>query len=234
MALEQEQDPKFKVSVSVNAVDDFPNAPEYKNLVNRKKYKKPQVKIGEWNQRTAQSYIDNGLKPPSTLDWEVKWFLATADPKHEFERNVTKIVKIVAPDYDSKKKELKEYVYWYENWHGRDFVGRKLDVGDHVEGMYKEQLMEGVLYDNQIVGERRTGERVRYYIPFSKKAVDDIIAKSTGTDRDGIHFVVKHPHGRIEVSYDVFVNMTIADYLKHCENESKRVYYATDLAKPYS
>jgi len=140
----------------------------------------------------------------------------------------------MAPEYDSKKKELKEWIYYYEDMHGRDFIGRKLDAADHVEGMYKERLMEGVMYEDQVIGERRTGERTRYYIPFSKKAVDDIIAKSMETDKDSIHFVVKHAHGRTEVTYDQFVNMIISEYIKFCENEAKRYYYPTDATKPYS
>ena len=35
---------------------------------------------------------------------------------------------------------------WYENWHGKDWMGRKVPpLADHVEGMYNEQEEEPVV-----------------------------------------------------------------------------------------
>jgi hypothetical protein len=55
-----------------------------------------------------------------------------------------------------------------------------------------------------------------YYIPFSKKAVDDIIAKSANTDKHSIVFTIKfgsedNPYGykqmptRAQFTYELFV-----------------------------
>jgi len=85
-----------------------------------------------------------------------------------------------------QKKELKEFLYYYEQWTCYDFIGKKIEVGDHVEGKYQEQILEGVLYHDQEIGQRRTGERTRYYIPFSKENVDKIIAKSDSSDKQTI------------------------------------------------
>lgn len=233
---ELEQDRKshsVSVSVDVNPVDDFvPTGQEYKNIVNRKKYVKKTVKVGQWNQRTAQSYKENGLPVPQFLDWEEKWFLNTADPKYPFEKVVTKIVRLRAVDYDSPKKELKDYIYYYEDWHGQDHVGRRLDVGDHLEGSYKEQIMEGVIYNDQTIGERRVGEKIRYYIPFSKKAVDDIIARSDASNKDTILYCVKGPRVRnSEYSYDQFVNMSFDDLVDINEKQGGPTRYPYDKTK---
>jgi len=195
-------------------VDDFPesipNSPEYKNLVNRKKYKRPQLKI-EWNQRTRQSYEKQGLTPPNTLDWEVRNFINLADPSKSFTRTVSTIIRIRAQDYDSPKRELKEYLYYYEQWTGSDFIGRTINVGDHLEGSYQEQLLEPAILHGQHIGDKRNGERTRYYIPFSKENVDKIIAKSDGSDKHTIRFGCKTERGRFYYSYDEFVNKDFED-----------------------
>ena len=41
---------------------------------------------------------------------------------------------------------------WYENWHGKDWMGRKVPpLADHVEGMYNEQEKEPVVEKMKIV-----------------------------------------------------------------------------------
>ncbi len=59
------------------------------------------------------------------------------------------------------------------------------------------------------------GTRTSYYIPFSKKNVDEIIEKSAKTDKYGIRYVVKFRHEdstdniqqsmRNQFSYDMFL-----------------------------
>ena len=59
---------------------------------------------------------------------------------------VTKIVRLKAPDYSTKKRELKEYLVWDENWYGKDWLSRSLPpVTDHIEGFYQEQDREPVV-----------------------------------------------------------------------------------------
>jgi len=230
-SLEEQND---LVEIEQKGVDDFVKSdPQYKNLVNRKKYKRPEVKIGEWNHRTADDYKKKGLTPRYPLNWEERNFLLMADPKHAFERTVTKIVKIMAPDYDSPKKELKEYIYYYENWYGKDFLSRRVEVGDHVEGFYKEQLLEGVVFQGRVIGERRSGERTRYYIPFSKKAVDDIIKNSQGSNKDTIIYTIKHANRRHEVPYDQFT-IPLEELVKFWDRQNNRQYVMHEANPQYS
>ncbi len=48
---------------------------------------------------------------------------------------------------------------WYENWLGKDWMGRKVPpLADHVEGMYNEQEKEPVVEKMKIVGYQRSGQ----------------------------------------------------------------------------
>jgi len=166
-----------------------------------------------WNNRTEQSYIKEHLadKIPEALDFQEKHFLQLIDAEkypEALQKEVTKIVRIKATDYSSKSRDEKEYVYWFENWYGRDWLNRRVpDVGDHIEGQYWEQETEPVYDRERLIGYNRSGQHEAFYIPFSKKAVDDIIAKST-INKGKIQFVVKFQDGRRnnQYTYDQFVN----------------------------
>jgi hypothetical protein len=100
----------------------------------------------------------------------------------------TKTVQIVL------ENERKEYLYYYENWTGKNWLGIQIAlVTDHVEGMYYEQLKELKLdpRTGDALEYVRKGQREAYYIPFSKKTVDDIIAGSMGSNLQTIKYIVK-------------------------------------------
>lgn len=75
-----------------------------------------------------------------------------------------------APDYTSKKRELKEYFIYYENWYGKDWLGRSVvPVANHVEGVFEEQEVEPVVNNKgKVIGHERKGQHTVYYIPFSE------------------------------------------------------------------
>ena len=111
----------------------------------------------------------------------------------------------MAPDYLGQEKEKdktklperKEFIYYQEMWEGKDFRGVPLNpVVEHIEGKYDKQFTRAHI--NQQTGEidymelDSTKAQTIYYIPYSKKAVDDIIAKSVNTNKDkGIVFTIK-------------------------------------------
>src|SRR5687768_15550396 len=76
--------------------------------------------IIEFNNKTEQSYLNNGLVVPTNVaENQEKNFLSQVDAsKQPLERTVTKIVRINDIDYKSEKKERKEFLYYYENWNG--------------------------------------------------------------------------------------------------------------------
>jgi hypothetical protein len=147
-------------------------------------------------------------------------FLSLVDlRKGPIERTVRSIVRLRAPDWNTKKNERKEFVYYEEDWTGNDWLGIpiKNPLGGHIEGRYAEVMMKpkldersGEHIDNVFAGIRTT-----YYIPFTKKNVDEIIANSAHTDKFGIKYTVKFGHEdspesmvsstRNQFSYDMFM-----------------------------
>jgi hypothetical protein len=112
---------------------------------------------------------------------------------------------------------------------GHDWLGIPIDpFGDHVEGMYTDVMTKpkpdertGEHVDNVFAGTRTC-----FYIPFSKKNVDEIIANSAHSDKDSIKFYVKfgmedspdsfQVSTRNIFSYDRFVNWS----WERCANTS--------------
>lgn len=184
------------------------------------------------NNKTIESYKENGFWdaefPPRTVNKQNLDFLQQVDERQgPIKRVVTTMVRLKAIDHTTKNLERKEYLYWMENWYGKDWLGVAIPpVTDHVEGMYYEQLKELVLDPNTGDASKyvRKGQREAYYIPFTKKEVDRIIDEYNG-NRRLITFVVKFdaadsPDGqrrfatRGQFGYDQFVNWTFDDLYK--------------------
>src|SRR6476659_1823973 len=161
--------------------------------------KKPEVKI-EYNNRSYESYTKNGFADniPRSITGprtRMQQFLNKVDlGKGDIERTVRMIVRLRAPDYNTPKHERKEFVYYFEDWNANDWLGIPIDpFSEHLEGKYTEVLTKPKLDERtgEHVDNVFAGTRESYYIPFSKKNVDEIIASSTKTDRFGIRYVVK-------------------------------------------
>lgn len=170
--------------------------------------KKKKKSVLEYNNKTELSYIEQGLEVPENLSQQEKNFISKADPKVEpITRTVTKIVRFKAIDYNSPKRERKEYIIYYENWTGRDWLKRIVSpVTDHIEGRYEEVITEPVYQQQELAGYKYSGKRQIHYIPFSKEKVDEIIEKSMGSDKDTITFLFSEEPLGYEFPYDVFVN----------------------------
>ena len=58
--------------------------------------------------------------------------------------------------------------------------------------MYYEQQLEPRIDDDGVhSGDYRSGQHEVYYIPFNKKAVDEIIEKSVGSSKENIIFTIR-------------------------------------------
>jgi hypothetical protein len=186
---------------------------------------KPEVKI-EYNNRSYESFVKNGFADniPRSVNAphdRIQKFLHQVDlRKGPIERTVTTIVRLRAIDYTIQKRERKEYVYYYEDWNAKNWAGVSIERGaitEHIEGKYTEVVVKpkfdertGEHIDNAFGGTREV-----YYIPFTKKNVDEIIANSAHSDKSGIKFVVKFSaedstdgagfSARNQFSYDMFL-----------------------------
>ena len=161
--------------------------------------KKPEVKI-EYNNRSYESFVKNGFpdnipRPVTGPHDRMQKFLAKVDlRKGPIERTVTTIVRLKAPDWSTKKHERKEFVYYFEDWTANDWLGIPISpFSEHIEGKFTEAITKPKLDERtgEHVDNVFAGTRQSYYIPFTKKNVDEIIANSANTDRFGIRYEVK-------------------------------------------
>ena len=139
--------------------------------------KKPVVKI-DFNNRGYESYIKGGFPDhiPRSIYGprdRMQKFLSKVDlRKGPLERTVRMIVRLKFPDWNDPKHTRKEWVYYTEDWTGKDWLGIPINpFGDHVEGKYTECVTRPVL--DERTGEHMNnalhGSRECYYIPFTKK-----------------------------------------------------------------
>ena len=195
--------------------------------------KKPEINI-EYNDRTYQSYIDTGfghlLSPGSTSKVahqinsprdRILKFLNEADiRKGPVERTVTHMYRLKAIDWNSPKRERKEFIYYEERWTAVNWLGIPLKnpIDGHIEGKYMEVVTTPKLDERtgEHIDNAFAGTRESYYIPWSKNNVNEIIEKSAHSDKSGIRFTVMFDlqdsaegftlKTRNYFSYDQFVN----------------------------
>lgn len=140
-------------------------------------------------------------------------------------QTIQTIVRVVSNQYDddgeiiSNKKQ--EYVYYVIDYSGKDSWKQRINSGSIIEGkhsiipQYQEVKwkLEGGTPIEQLVT-KDDPPIIKYTIPFSKKAVDEIIKKHGNEDRrDDIKYCVFFEgRDREYYSYDQFVN---SEY-EHC------------------
>ena len=196
----------------------------------------------EWNDKSVTAYTDLGLEVPETVcRWERRFLSKVDISKGPIERSVVAMVRLKAPDFLSKDKvsPRKEYVYYTEWWEGKDWKGVPLNpVAEHYEGVWTKQFSKP--HFNEQIGEidyyqLDVGkQQIIYTIPWSKKNVDDIIAKSVHTDKDNIVFTIKfdsqdtpwgqQPATRNQFSYEKFANWKWDDVYKFNFKPSVQAY----------
>jgi hypothetical protein len=181
--------------------------------------------ILKYNNKTWLSYEANGFLPTDPEDLRrfpvdrfERRFLSMVDiSKGEIQRKVRKIIRLKAIDYNTKKQERKEYLVYIEDWFGKSWDGSPVPpVRGHWEGVYYEQERQPVYVNRRMSHYERSGQHEVHYIPFSKKAVDEIIESSTGTDIDTIKYLVKFtPNDRDDTfNYQQFTNLSFTELYK--------------------
>ncbi len=107
---------------------------------------------------------------------------------------------------DAKGREqqrVKEWLTYGLRLEGVDWLGNIIKCGLEHEGRCEEPLKRiHVTVDEngrQHAEYKMQGTRYKYYIPFSKKAVDDLLAKYQ-TDKDSVIYVFRVPYGSTNVN----------------------------------
>jgi hypothetical protein len=159
-----------------------------------------------FNNRTYESYVKQGLQPPRPIDLsQEKVFLqlVNLEEGRTIERVVTRIVRSRERDWSTGNKiSWKEYLVWYENWYGKNWLNEMLPpVSDHLQGAYMHQDVTTTRERDMKTGQlgpaktKRVGEHIVYYVPFTKEKVKEIIGSQ---DPEGITYVVKFPRESIQ------------------------------------
>jgi hypothetical protein len=187
------------------------------------------------------------------INTEVKRFLRRVDvSKVPIQKTIIRMFRIRAPDYDSPngKNQVKEYLYWEENWNeGPDHFAKDhkneiiAPVIAHVEGLYNETLVrevievtessldeEGEPIAEEQIRRRFNGLRSHFYIPFTKKTAEDVIKKSAHSDENSIRFIVKISPGdygasgsalRHDITSDMFLNWSFDELFRWMTSRPK-------------
>lgn len=131
------------------------------------------------------SFRKNGFEAPDRFyrpdKWEVKFLSEVDIEKGPIKVRITRMFRTKAIDYSNDKEKMKDYIFWESEWTALNWLKVKLRVGEHFEGKYTEQTKELKLGDFDPKTGIRQMDYVRgmpktvYTIPFSKKAVDDIL-----------------------------------------------------------
>jgi hypothetical protein len=130
---------------------------------------KPEVKKVKpnfiWENRGYDSYINNGfiLPDPDSQQpgyWENR-FLSRMDlSKGKIRVKVNTIIRQLAPDWsaNSDGEKRSEFLTWNTSWYAQNWLGEKLALGEHIEGVYMDQQKE--LFTKR---DSKTGEETAHY-----------------------------------------------------------------------
>jgi uncharacterized membrane-anchored protein YjiN (DUF445 family) len=179
---------------------------------------KPKPKL-EYNDKTYQSYVDNGFdwmlddihKVKRVHNFKEDFLNRVSLEKGPIRFKVNSFMRLKAVDYSSKNNTRKEFLTWSVDWLAKDFMGDDIteeQVLEHIEGVYQEQLKKTITERGQITGHERTGERTRYYIPWDRKVMDKLIEDSVGSDQETIIYTVKFMNSRTQFRYEQFATLS--------------------------
>jgi len=162
---------------------------------------------------TYESYAKEGftrlLTNQANFPYEFeKKFLSQVDlTKGPILVTVGSIVRTMAVDWDSPKRERKEYLTYTTNWEAKDRLGNLIRCQHEAEGRYIQQT-KYIKTKRNANGEEEAyyekgSPRDCYTIPWSKKTADSILTgeKYFGEDSintthlDEVQYIVKFPYG---------------------------------------
>ena len=118
------------------------------------------------------------------------------------------MVRIMASDLDSPKRERKEYFYYTTEWEAKDHRNNTIRSNSHTEGKFTKQTRETVTKYNQTTGKElvqyiRGPAREVYTIAWDKKKANELLTSEKIFGEDSINitnmtevqYIVKFPYG---------------------------------------
>jgi hypothetical protein len=124
-----------------------------------------------------------------------KLFLSRVDlSKSQILVTVQSIVRIMAPDWDSPKRERKEFMYYLTQWESKDHLGNTIRSNEHIEGRYTMQTKE---IRTRLDPNSKTGDSIQEYhrgvarevytIPWDKKKANELLTSEKIFGEDSIN-----------------------------------------------
>lgn len=121
---------------------------------------------------------------------------------------VLSVVRTMAVDLESPKKERREYLYYSTDWEAKDWLGNIIKCPHESEGHHIQQTKEKKVTFNPKTGQHvqeyiRGTPRDAYTIPWDKKYANELLTSEKIFGADSINitnlaevqFVVKFPNG---------------------------------------
>ena len=120
---------------------------------------------------------------------------------------VESIVRIMAVDWDSPKRERKEYMYYTTEWEAKDRLGNPIHSNTHTEGKYTQQtkIIKTKLNasNEEEAYYERSAPRESYTIPWDKNKANELLTSEKIFGKDSINitnlaevqYIVKFPGG---------------------------------------
>jgi len=140
-----------------------------------------------------------------------KKFLSKADlTKGPILVSVQSIIRTMAVDWESPKRERKEYMYYTTQWEAKDHLGNTIRSNEHIEGKHTQQTKE---IKTRLDPKSKTGEHIQEYhkgvprdaytIPWDKKKANELLSSEKIFGEDSINitnlnevqYTVKFPSG---------------------------------------
>jgi hypothetical protein len=138
-----------------------------------------------------------------------KKFLSAVDlTKGPILVSVQSIVRTMAVDNESPKRERKEYMYYTTQWEAKDWLGNTIRCSNEAEGKYTQQTKEIKTRLDPETGEHiqeyhRGTARDAYSIPWDKKKANELLTSEKIFGEDSLNitnlaevqYTVKFPSG---------------------------------------
>lgn len=138
-------------------------------------------------------YVNDATEQAKRPYEREKQFLSTVDlSKGPILVTVQSIIRTMAVDHDSPKRERKEYMYYTTQWEAKNWLGNIIKCTHEAEGKYIQQTKEIVTRLNRETGEHMQDyhmgpPRDAYTIPWDKKKANELLTSEKIFGEDSIN-----------------------------------------------
>jgi len=154
-------------------------------------------------------YVNNSTEQAKRPYEQEKRFLSAVDlTKGPILVSVQSIIRTMAVDWESPKRERKEYMYYTTEWEAKDWLGNIIRCPHESEGKYMQQTKVIKTRLNPQTGEHiqdynMGSPREAYTIPWDKKTAQNLLSSEKIFGEDSLNitnlsevqYTVKFPSG---------------------------------------